>query len=72
MKLNIQNIFKFVNEDEFYSSGKIAEEAAKSIYNMNTRNSEYLGWVELPTGTTDEDIHKINKPYLSCLLEMTK
>jgi len=61
MKLNIQNIFKFVNEDEFYSSGKIAEEAAKSIYNMNTRNSEYLGWVELPTGTTDEDIHKINK-----------
>lgn len=61
MKLNIQNIFKFVNEDEFYSSGKIAEEAAKSIYDMNTRNSEYLGWLELPTGTTDEDIHKINQ-----------
>lgn len=60
MKLNINGIFGFINEDEFYSSGNIVKEAANSLYEKTAPGSQFLGWMNLGTFTTDEEIKKIN------------
>jgi glucose-6-phosphate isomerase len=61
MKLNINGIFGFIDEDEFYSSGNIVKEAANSLYEKTAPGSQFLGWMNLGTYTTDEEIKKINR-----------
>lgn len=61
MKLYLDRIFGFINEDEFYSSGNIVKDAARSLFDKTATGSEFLGWMNLGTFTTDEEIKKINE-----------
>ncbi len=60
LKINIDNILSFVLSDEVYSLQSRVTEANKMLYGKSGKGSDFLGWLDLPSKTTKDEINKIN------------
>jgi glucose-6-phosphate isomerase len=60
LKLNIDNILSFVSFDEIHAFEPKVKEANAALYNRTGKGSNFLGWVDLPSRTTPEELNKIN------------
>lgn len=60
LKIDINNIFGFVTKDEVYSLADKITLANKQLYEKSGRGSDFLGWLDLPSRTTGDELKKIN------------
>jgi glucose-6-phosphate isomerase len=60
LKINIDNILSFVPHDEVYSLQTKVIEANKALYGKTGKGSEFLGWLNLPSKTSHDELNKIN------------
>ena len=59
LKLNIDKIFDFVSKDEVYSLAPKVIESNNMLYNRSGKGSDYLGWLNLPSSISKEEIKRI-------------
>ncbi|MFA6701228.1 MAG: glucose-6-phosphate isomerase [Dysgonamonadaceae bacterium] len=59
IKLNIQPVYKFVNEEEILNQADFATACNESLHSGNGAGNDFLGWVNLPSSFTDEVIRDI-------------
>lgn len=59
LKLDISHIYDFVSRDEISLYQKAVTGANEMLYNKTGKGSDYLGWLELPSNITAEEISKI-------------
>lgn len=60
LKINIDNILSFVSCDEVYSLQNQVNEANKMLYTGSGKGSDFLGWLDLPSKTSADEIKRIN------------
>ena len=61
MKLNIEHITQFVSKDKVYARKDEALRYLKSLYEKTGKGSDFLGWVNLPTSITEDEISSIEE-----------
>ncbi len=61
LELNISDTLSFIKEEEISSYQTKVSSCNKSLYNKTGKGSEYLGWLDLPSKTTAEELEKIGE-----------
>ncbi|MDR1372763.1 MAG: glucose-6-phosphate isomerase [Dysgonamonadaceae bacterium] len=61
LKLEIDNVFKFVSKKQIYSLSDAAKAANLQLENGKGKGNDFLGWVHLPSTTTLATVADINK-----------
>jgi len=59
LELNITQIFGTVTKDELYSYRQKITEANNMLYQRTGKGSEFLGWLDLPSNISKDEISKI-------------
>ncbi|MDR2651862.1 MAG: glucose-6-phosphate isomerase [Prevotellaceae bacterium] len=59
MKLSIENIYKFVSNEEISALKTDAEKSLKTLHDKTGAGNDFLGWVNLPTQISQSDIDDI-------------
>ena len=59
MKLTIENIYKFVSKEEILALKENAENSLKQLHNKTGSGNDFLGWLNLPSSITENDITDI-------------
>lgn len=59
IQLNIKHLAGFVSEEEILQKSELAYTANQALYEGTREGNEFLGWVELPSSITDENIREI-------------
>ncbi|HMQ80915.1 MAG TPA: glucose-6-phosphate isomerase [Ignavibacteria bacterium] len=59
LKLDISHIYETVSQDEIYSYQKAVTGANEMLYNKTGKGSDYLGWLELPSNVSKDEITQI-------------
>jgi glucose-6-phosphate isomerase len=59
LKINIENIFPFIGENEINSVKEETFKCYKSILNFSGKGNEFLGWLDLPSDINREEIKRI-------------
>ncbi|MDR1199093.1 MAG: glucose-6-phosphate isomerase [Prevotellaceae bacterium] len=59
MKLSIENIRKFVSDDEIAALKANAEQSLKMLHDKTGEGNDFLGWVNLPSQITESEIDDI-------------
>src|SRR5690348_16007385 len=59
LKINIDNISKFVTSEELDFWKPKAADANKMIYGTTGKGTDFLGWVDLPSRISDDEIKAI-------------
>jgi len=60
-QFNINNILKFVSPEEIFAWESEVRIADDMLLNKNGKGSDFLGWVNLPSEISKEEIKEINK-----------
>lgn len=60
LRVNIEDIYQFATEDQVQSLMPTVEQSIKTLYAGNGKGSDYLGWLNLPSLITPEQIDTIN------------
>lgn len=61
LELNISQISDFVTKDELKSYQQSITEANNMLYNKSGKGSDYLGWIDLPSRISTDEISKIKE-----------
>ncbi len=61
LKLSIENVFNFVSKDSIYELKDKALYIINALYDRTGLGNAFLGWVELPSLISEEDIRNIEK-----------
>ncbi|MFC2080769.1 glucose-6-phosphate isomerase [Bacteroidota bacterium] len=61
LKLDISNVYPFVERDAIIGNQAEATQHLKSLYDKTGAGSDFLGWVELPSQITEVQIAEIEK-----------
>jgi len=61
LKLNIDNVFRFVPEDKIFQLRDKVIKNIKALYDKTGKGNDFLGWVKLPSLISDAQINKIEK-----------
>jgi glucose-6-phosphate isomerase len=59
MKLSIENIYKFVSQEEILTLKADAEKSLKLLHDKTGCGNDFLGWVNLPSSISESDIEEI-------------
>lgn len=59
LKINAANAFPFISEDELNSTKQETLKCYKDLVNISGKGSEFLGWLDLPSDVTKEELHSI-------------
>ena len=59
LRLDITKIFDTVSEEQVKALAKKAQESNKMLYDRSGRGCNFLGWVQLPSSITDEQLKEI-------------
>lgn len=59
LELNINQIYGTVTKDELYSYRQKITEANNMLYQKTGKGSEFLGWLDLPSNVSKDDISQI-------------
>ncbi len=60
IKLEIENIFSFIDKDKFANLLSEASNKNNQLHNKTGKGNDFVGWVDLPNNISAEDIQKIN------------
>ena len=61
LKVNLDKIHDLVSPDEIKSMQKVIEEAHTTLHNKSGKGNDYLGWLNLPSEITEEEISSIEE-----------
>lgn len=61
LKLDIQHIYDFVSKDEVNSYQKAVTDVNNMLYNKSGKGNDYLGWIDLPSNISQDEISKIKE-----------
>ena len=61
LKVNLDKIHNLVSPDEIKSMQKEIEEAQATLHNKSGKGNDYLGWLNLPSEITEEEISSIEE-----------
>ena len=64
-QFNVNNILKFVSPEEIFAWESEVRIADDMLLNKNGKGSDFLGWVNLPSEISKEEIKEINKTAVS-------
>lgn len=59
IQLNIKHLAGLISEEEILLKSELASSANKALYDRTREGSDFLGWVELPSSITEENIREI-------------
>jgi glucose-6-phosphate isomerase len=59
LKINIDKIYPFVSENEIQSFNNKVIECNDTLNNKSGKGSDFLGWIELPSSVSKDEISKI-------------
>ena len=65
IKMNIQQVFGFVPEEDILKQASNATACNKALYEKNRPGNDFLGWVELPSSINEETICEIEETSVS-------
>lgn len=57
--MNIQQVYGFVSEEEILKQAANAMSCNRALYEKNRPGNDFLGWVNLPSSVTEEEISEI-------------
>ncbi|MEG1616267.1 MAG: glucose-6-phosphate isomerase [Bacteroidales bacterium] len=60
MKLSIEKVFPFVSQENIFNLAEAAKESNNLLVNGTGKGNDFLGWVDLPSSVTAEQIADIN------------
>ncbi|MFH2144064.1 MAG: glucose-6-phosphate isomerase [Bacteroidota bacterium] len=61
LTLTIENVFPFVNKNNVFKDSEKALSCLKNLHDKTGKGNDFLGWLDLPSGTDIADIKKIEK-----------
>lgn len=61
MKLSIDKVTSFVSKEKIYANKEQALGYVKALYEKTGKGSDFLGWVQLPSSVSEEDIASIEE-----------
>lgn len=61
LELNIDQIFTAVTKDELYSYREKITEANNMLYQKTGKGSDFLGWIDLPSNISQNEISRIKE-----------
>ena len=56
IKINLQNVYQFVNKKELDDLKPAAIDALKKLHDKSGKGNDFLGWVNLPESITDAQL----------------
>jgi glucose-6-phosphate isomerase len=59
IKLDYSKTLSFIREDDIFAFQAEIEQHIKSLYNKTGKGNDFLGWVNLPSSISFDDIKKI-------------
>ncbi len=59
ISLSIENVYKFVSKDTILQYKDEVEKHLKSLYNKSGKGNDFLGWLNLPSSITQNEIDDI-------------
>ncbi|MCX7878256.1 MAG: glucose-6-phosphate isomerase [Ignavibacteria bacterium] len=59
LEIELRNIYDFIKPDELNSSKGNVKSANEMLLNRKGKGSEFLGWLDLPSRTSEDEINKI-------------
>ncbi|HQO51078.1 MAG TPA: glucose-6-phosphate isomerase, partial [Bacteroidales bacterium] len=59
VKLGLEQLHEFISKDELLAYDKQIVSAYRKIYNKTGAGSDFLGWVDLPSSITEEEMARI-------------
>jgi hypothetical protein len=61
IKLDVKNVFGFVPESEIMGLRTEAVNQLEKLKNGSGKGNDFLGWLNLPSSITEEELNKIEK-----------
>jgi glucose-6-phosphate isomerase len=61
LKINIQNLFPFISENDINSVKAEAVKCFNELLNLSGKGNEFLGWLDLPSDVSKDDIKLIEE-----------
>jgi len=61
MKLNIENIYRFVTKDTVFRYKDEVQKHSIALHNKTGKGSDFLGWVNLPSSVSEQEIGQIEE-----------
>ncbi|MCK4921936.1 MAG: glucose-6-phosphate isomerase [Bacteroidales bacterium] len=58
-KLDISKVYDFISKEEIFSIKNEAEKQVKSLHNKSGEGNDFLGWVDLPSQISENEIQEI-------------
>lgn len=59
IQLNIKHLAGIVSEEEILRKSELATSANRALHDGSREGSDFLGWVNLPSSITEEEIRDI-------------
>lgn len=59
LKINIEKVFDFVSKNEVFGLKANVFSSLKALYNKTGKGNDFLGWVNLPSTITDDQMNDI-------------
>ena len=61
LKINIQNLFPFISENDINSVKVEAVKCYNELLNLSGKGNEFLGWLDLPSDVSKDDVKLIEE-----------
>jgi glucose-6-phosphate isomerase len=61
IEVNISNVFPFIPKEKFEEYEELTSYHINKLHQRSGRGANFLGWLELPSGITDESLQKIEQ-----------
>lgn len=61
LSINIEDVFEFATQDQVFGLETAVEQNLKALHAGTGKGSNYLGWLSLPSSTSDEELESIEK-----------
>jgi glucose-6-phosphate isomerase len=59
LSINIEDVFEFATQDQVFGLETVVEQNLKALHAGTGKGSNYLGWLSLPSSTSDEELERI-------------
>lgn len=61
LKINLENVLPFLPESEIFAAKEETLKSYKDLLNASGKGSDFLGWLDLPSDITKEDIQALEE-----------
>lgn len=61
LSINIEDVFEFATHDQVFGLEQVVEQSLKSLHAGTGKGNDYIGWLSLPSSTTEDELRQINE-----------